>query len=104
MPSARETLRRADPVLARLMEAHSAIDLWAWRARWPRDRFALLVRSIVGQQISTSAASAILAAVSASSSLPWAIAERTASSGSRRRSTKSAATATPANSTTANPV
>ncbi|HJW74205.1 MAG TPA: DNA-3-methyladenine glycosylase 2 family protein [Thermoleophilia bacterium] len=61
MPSARETLRRADPVLARLMEAHSAIDLWAWRARWPRDRFALLVRSIVGQQISTSAASAIFA-------------------------------------------
>jgi DNA-3-methyladenine glycosylase II len=50
---------RADPMLARLIDELGPIDLWAWRTRWPRDPFALLVRTIVGQQISTGAANAI---------------------------------------------
>jgi len=52
-------LRSSDPVLGHLIDAYGPIDLWAWRGRWPREPFALLARSIVGQQISTRAAQAI---------------------------------------------
>ena len=54
-----EALRTADPVLRRLIDRIGPLDLAAWRGRWPRDPFALLTRSIVGQQISTHAAGAI---------------------------------------------
>ena len=59
--AAYEALRRADPVLARVMGSYGELDAWAWRGRWPSDPFVLLVRTIVGQQISTSAAGAIFA-------------------------------------------
>ena len=56
-------LRAADPVLGRLIDEHPALDPWEWRARWPQEPFALLVRTITGQQISTSAANAIFGRV-----------------------------------------
>ena len=57
--AALQALCAADPVLARLIEDAGDGDLWSWRTRWPGDPFSLLVRSIVGQQISTQAANAI---------------------------------------------
>ena len=54
-----EALRSADPVLRELIDRVGPLDLSTWRDRWPRDPFALLARSIVGQQISTAAAGAI---------------------------------------------
>ena len=59
--AAHEALRRADPVLAMLMGRYGEFDAWAWRGRWPSDPFVVLVRTIVGQRISTSAAGAIFA-------------------------------------------
>jgi DNA-3-methyladenine glycosylase II len=59
--SARALLSRADPVLARVIARQGAVDLWAWRRAWPAEPFGLLVRIIVGQQISTEAAHAIFA-------------------------------------------
>jgi DNA-3-methyladenine glycosylase II len=57
-----DALRRADPVLARVIDEVRPVDMEAWRARWaPGDRFGLLVRVIVGQQISARAATAIFA-------------------------------------------
>jgi len=58
-PAPFAALRAADPVLAGLIDALPGHDPWAVIRRWPREPFALLVRSIVGQQISTSAAHAI---------------------------------------------
>jgi DNA-3-methyladenine glycosylase II len=52
-------LRAADPVLAAVIERTGPLDLDAWRARWSRGRFESLARGIVGQQISTLAATAI---------------------------------------------
>jgi DNA-3-methyladenine glycosylase II len=52
-------LRTADPVLAALIDRTGPIDLAAWRAHWSRGRFESLARGIVGQQISTRAATAI---------------------------------------------
>jgi len=57
--SARALLSRADPVLARLIARQGPVDLWAWRRDWPAEPFGLLLRIIVGQQISTEAANAI---------------------------------------------
>ncbi len=55
-----DALRRADPVLARVMEEVRPVAMEAWRARWaPGDRFGTLARVIVGQQISARAAAAI---------------------------------------------
>jgi DNA-3-methyladenine glycosylase II len=59
--SARALLSRADPVLARLIARQGEVDLWDWRSAWPADPFGLLLRIIVGQQISTEAANAIFA-------------------------------------------
>jgi len=59
--SARAMLSRADPVLARLIARQGTADLWDWRSAWPADPFGLLLRIIVGQQISTEAANAIFA-------------------------------------------
>ena len=52
--SARRHLRAADPVMKAIIAAVGPYTL-----RFERDRFAMLVRSIVSQQISTSAARAI---------------------------------------------
>jgi DNA-3-methyladenine glycosylase II len=57
--AARALLSRADPVLARCIARQAPVDLWAWRRAWPAEPFALLLRIIVGQQISTGAANAI---------------------------------------------
>jgi DNA-3-methyladenine glycosylase II len=48
-------LRAADPVMARLVEENGEPDRW----RPPGDHYAALVRSIVGQQLSTRSAQAI---------------------------------------------
>jgi DNA-3-methyladenine glycosylase II len=51
------TLRRADPVLAKLIDEVGPLgDFFAGR---PTDHYGVLVRSIVGQQLSTRSASAI---------------------------------------------
>jgi DNA-3-methyladenine glycosylase II len=52
--SARRHLRAADPVMKIIIDAVGPYTL-----RFERDRFAMLVRSIVSQQISTTAARAI---------------------------------------------
>jgi DNA-3-methyladenine glycosylase II len=52
--SARRHLRATDPVMKTIIDAVGPYTL-----RFERDRFALLVRSIVSQQISTNAARAI---------------------------------------------
>jgi DNA-3-methyladenine glycosylase II len=52
-------LLAADPVLAALIGRTGPLDLDAWRSRWSQGRFESLARGIVGQQISTLAASAI---------------------------------------------
>ena len=52
--SARRHLRAADPVMKAMIDAVGPYTL-----RFERDRFAMLVRSIVSQQISTIAARAI---------------------------------------------
>jgi DNA-3-methyladenine glycosylase II len=52
--SARRHLRAADPVMAAMIDAVGPFTL-----RFDPDRFGLLVRSIISQQISTSAARAI---------------------------------------------
>jgi DNA-3-methyladenine glycosylase II len=52
-------LRASDPVLARLIDSLEPVDFTSWRARWSLDSFMALARSIVGQQIATSAATAI---------------------------------------------
>jgi DNA-3-methyladenine glycosylase II len=54
-----EGLRRADPTLARLIDRLEPVDLASWRKRWALDPLRALARSIVGQQIATSAANAI---------------------------------------------
>lgn len=52
-------LRAADPVMAALIDAHGPLDAEARRRGRPADAYGALVRSIVGQQLSTTAARAI---------------------------------------------
>jgi DNA-3-methyladenine glycosylase II len=54
-----DALRASDPVLAPLIDRLEPVDLTSWRRRWALDPFRALARSIVGQQIATTAASAI---------------------------------------------
>ncbi len=54
-------LRAADPVIATLIDEIGVDGLGDPRAGRPRDHYGALVRSIVGQQLSTSAARAIYA-------------------------------------------
>ena len=54
-----EHLRAADPVMARLVEARGVLDEGARRRGRPRDAYGALLRSIVGQQLSTKAARTI---------------------------------------------
>lgn len=54
-------LRRADPVLAPLIAAHSDFDPWAWRRELPPfDAFGALLFQVIGQQLSVAATRGIL--------------------------------------------
>ena len=58
---ARADLRRADPVLARLIDAHPGFDPRAWLAGLPpMDAFGALVFQVIGQQLSVRATRSIL--------------------------------------------
>ena len=52
----RERLRAADPVMARLIDEHGAIVRRDLKRERPGDAYGALLRSIVGQQLSTKAA------------------------------------------------
>ena len=59
---ARDYLRRADPVLARLIDAQPGFDPRAWLSGLPvRDAFSALVFQVIGQQLSVLATRRILA-------------------------------------------
>jgi DNA-3-methyladenine glycosylase II len=61
-PKAREFLRKADPVLARLIDAHPDFRPRAWLDELPPlDAFGTLIFQVVGQQLSVSATRTILA-------------------------------------------
>jgi DNA-3-methyladenine glycosylase II len=60
-PEAREFLRKADPVLARLIDAHPEFHPRAWLDELPPlDAFGTLVFQVIGQQLSVRATRAIL--------------------------------------------
>jgi DNA-3-methyladenine glycosylase II len=59
LPKGLTHLRRADPVLAGVIEAVGANKLGDARAGRPDDHYGALVRAIVGQQLSTKAARSI---------------------------------------------
>src|SRR5690349_14401246 len=60
-PDAREFLRKADPVLARLIDARPDFRPRAWMDELPRlDAFGTLVFQVAGQQLSVSSTRAIL--------------------------------------------
>jgi DNA-3-methyladenine glycosylase II len=52
-------LREADPVMARLVEEHATVVRRDLKGERPGDAYGALLRSIVGQQLSTKAASTI---------------------------------------------
>jgi DNA-3-methyladenine glycosylase II len=56
---ARAALSKADDVMARLVKVHGALEERARRRGRPADAYGALVRSIVGQQLSTKAARTI---------------------------------------------
>ncbi len=58
-PKALRTLREADPVMARLVEEHGAVVRRDLKRERPGDAYGALLRSIVGQQLSTKAARTI---------------------------------------------
>jgi DNA-3-methyladenine glycosylase II len=61
-PGARNVLRDADPVLARVIDAHPDFYPRAWINELPRfDAFGTLVFQVIGQQLSVIATRAILA-------------------------------------------
>ncbi len=52
-PTAREFLRNADPILARVIDAHPDFRLRAWIDELPAlDAFRTLTFQVVGQQLS----------------------------------------------------
>jgi DNA-3-methyladenine glycosylase II len=60
-PKAKEFLRKADPVMARLIDAHLDFRPRAWLDELPRlDAFGTLVFQVLGQQLSVAATRAIL--------------------------------------------
>ena len=59
MPDPMEQLRRADPVMRRLIDEHGPLDEEERRRGRPLEPYGALVRSIVGQQLSTKAARSI---------------------------------------------
>ena len=58
-PQALDTLREADPVMARLVAEHAAVVRRDMKRERPGDAYGALLRSIVGQQLSTKAAHTI---------------------------------------------
>ncbi len=61
-PDAREFLHKADPVLARVIDAHPDFHPRAWINELPPlDAFGTLVFQVIGQQLSVSATRTILA-------------------------------------------
>jgi DNA-3-methyladenine glycosylase II len=54
-----DVLRTADPVMERLIEEHGDLDKRDLKRERPGDAYGALLRSIVGQQLSTKAASTI---------------------------------------------
>jgi DNA-3-methyladenine glycosylase II len=58
-PQALAALREADPVMARLVDEHGALVRRDLKRERPGDAYGTLVRSIVGQQLSTKAAATI---------------------------------------------
>ena len=61
-PTAREFLRQADPVLARVIDAHPDFQPRAWLDSLPPfDAFGTLVFQVIGQQLSVKATRTILA-------------------------------------------
>ena len=60
-PAARESLRNADPVLARLIDAHPDFRPRAWMDELPPlDAFGTLIFEVAGQQLSVSSTRAII--------------------------------------------
>jgi DNA-3-methyladenine glycosylase II len=61
-PEAREFLRKADPVLAQVIDAHPDFRPRAWIGELPPfDAFGTLIFQVIGQQLSVSATRTILA-------------------------------------------
>jgi DNA-3-methyladenine glycosylase II len=61
---AREFLRKADPVLARVIDAHPAFRPRAWMDELPRlDAFGTLIFQVVGQQLSVAATRTIVSRI-----------------------------------------
>ena len=58
-PKAVAALREADPVMDRLIEEHGAVVRRDLERERPGDAYGALLRSIVGQQLSTKAARTI---------------------------------------------
>ena len=58
-PKALSTLREGDPVMARLIEEHGALVRRELKEERTGDAYGALLRSIVGQQLSTKAAATI---------------------------------------------
>ena len=59
MPDSLQQLRRSDPVMRRLVDEHGPLDEEERRRGRPLEPYGALVRSIVGQQLSTKAARSI---------------------------------------------
>src|ERR687892_1620189 len=59
MPDPAEKLRASDPVMQRLIDQHGPLDDEQRRRARPLEPYGALVRSIVGQQLSTKAARSI---------------------------------------------
>jgi len=59
MPDSLEQLRKSDPVMRRLVDEHGPLDEEQRRRGRPPEPYGALVRSIVGQQLSTKAARTI---------------------------------------------
>ena len=67
-PTAREFLRNADPVLARLIDAHPDFRPRAWIDQLPGlDAFGTLIFQVIGQQLSVRATRNILSRLDLSS-------------------------------------
>src|SRR6201995_1789384 len=63
-PTAREHLRNADPVLARLIDAHPDFRPRAWIGELPKlDAFGTLIFQVTGQQLSVRATRSILSRI-----------------------------------------
>jgi DNA-3-methyladenine glycosylase II len=58
-PKALAVLRESDPVMARLVDEHAGVVRRDLRRERPGDAYGALLRSIVGQQLSTKAAATI---------------------------------------------